>query len=100
MIEHRQKRLVEALGGIRRRTFRDPTLHFVDPALGLERVAAGKKTGQSRMGHGDMQPIAVIVGDILPVHAAWTKCDAALRPQDRKSTRLNSSHMSISYAVF
>src|SRR5690242_21092462 len=25
---------------------------------------------------------------------------ATLQPQDRKSTRLNSSHMSISYAVF
>src|SRR5437868_13027151 len=28
--------------------------------------------------------------------AAWFKCC----PQDRKSTRLNSSHVSISYAVF
>src|SRR5438477_9439357 len=28
------------------------------------------------------------------------RCASAARPEDRKSTRLNSSHMSISYAVF
>src|SRR5438477_5078132 len=33
--------------------------------------------------------------------AGFRACAAALAPrQDRKSTRLNSSHMSISYAVF
>src|SRR5260221_2474511 len=30
----------------------------------------------------------------------WTWCQAAARDSDRKSTRLNSSHTVISYAVF
>src|SRR4051812_50219557 len=30
----------------------------------------------------------------------WRPASSAPRPADRKSTRLNSSHMSISYAVF
>src|SRR4051794_24031159 len=30
----------------------------------------------------------------------WRRLDAAVERQDRKSTRLNSSHPSISYAVF
>src|SRR5690242_20851439 len=35
-----------------------------------------------------------------PGTAMSTGMTLATRPQDRKSTRLNSSHMSISYAVF
>src|SRR5690625_5557485 len=42
-----------------------------------------------------------------PVHhdaahrlAALGRTDQLLRPRDRKSTRLNSSHVAISYAVF
>src|SRR5690242_20843602 len=31
---------------------------------------------------------------------AWIRADQASDKSDRKSTRLNSSHMSISYAVF
>src|SRR5690242_16792590 len=34
------------------------------------------------------------------VHAHHVACADAARFRDRKSTRLNSSHMSISYAVF
>src|SRR3712207_6899804 len=30
----------------------------------------------------------------------WRRADVAGHPQDRKSTRLNSSHANISYAVF
>src|SRR5690242_21529634 len=42
------------------------------------------------------------VEQILPVHEAQllTYLHLAHKPVDRKSTRLNSSHMSISYAVF
>src|SRR5690606_40032751 len=32
-----------------------------------------------------------------PLH---TTCNSTSRPEDRKSTRLNSSHVKISYAVF
>src|SRR3712207_8935654 len=38
--------------------------------------------------------------EILVMFASWN-CDGAnLRREDRKSTRLNSSHANISYAVF
>src|SRR3712207_8326537 len=45
--------------------------------------------------------------DFTPIEPAWAKVKAELRrraartaPADRKSTRLNSSHANISYAVF
>src|SRR5438094_6607769 len=44
--------------------------------------------------HHDFQPHYVRVGD------RWTKIDYSKNPRDRKSTRLNSSHRTISYAVF
>src|SRR5690349_22075849 len=35
-----------------------------------------------------------------PPRGGWERAPAATRPRDRKSTRLNSSHVEISYAVF
>src|SRR5437867_12513814 len=43
---------------------------------------------------------AVLVEDLNPVVVAIADEEAAARVQDRKSTRLNSSHRTISYAVF
>src|SRR5207249_11471287 len=37
---------------------------------------------------------------VLPMGALWGDVPVAFAPEDRKSTRLNSSHVSISYAVF
>src|SRR5699024_12798182 len=42
--------------------------------------------------------VAVLVGDRGPVHEPLRLVAAGV--EDRKSTRLNSSHVSISYAVF
>src|SRR2546422_6866621 len=39
------------------------------------------------------------IGEVKEVHV-WTDRPAGWWPQDRKSTRLNSSHGYISYAVF
>src|SRR5437867_13446205 len=47
-------------------------------------------------------------GVLVETHNAWNAAEAArwedvtrrVRPRDRKSTRLNSSHRTISYAVF
>src|SRR2546428_3879253 len=71
----------------------------------------------ARVGHGILGPVAVVVVDrthLAAVHAAAlverleVEIDAELqgaqrerrRARDRKSTRLNSSHDQISYAVF
>src|SRR6266704_4728352 len=45
----------------------------------------------------DALPISRPAAHLRPA-GCWTAC--RLRPRDRKSTRLNSSHVSISYAVF
>src|SRR2546427_7384319 len=42
----------------------------------------------------------VLLGALLPLGAACVVSDALTGPKDRKSTRLNSSHSQISYAVF
>src|SRR5699024_11542503 len=47
------------------------------------------------VGPSDRRPPAALVRLLRVVHGA-----AGGRPEDRKSTRLNSSHVSISYAVF
>src|SRR5438477_963997 len=43
-------------------------------------------------------------GSVIPAHGRGGEIELRLHgmrlPEDRKSTRLNSSHMSISYAVF
>src|ERR1035441_7945720 len=45
--------------------------------------------------------LAWIVGGVLSMAGAITYAElGAMKPQDRKSTRLNSSHLGISYAVF
>src|SRR5690606_41372330 len=45
-------------------------------------------------------PVAATAGSKLQALNAWVAEVAALtRPEDRKSTRLNSSHVKISYAV-
>src|SRR5436309_10829754 len=46
--------------------------------------------GRHQVEHGDVDPVAVEGG----------AAHEADRAQDRKSTRLNSSHVKISYAVF
>src|SRR5579872_2194598 len=72
---------------MRGRTFGDPAFHLVHPAFDLERVAAGEKTGQSGMGDRNVQAIAVIVGDVLPIDGARAKRNAALRYQLFESVR-------------
>src|SRR5437868_8007800 len=46
----------------------------------------------------DALPISALVVNAGPVYSAWRR--PVICCQDRKSTRLNSSHVSISYAVF
>src|SRR4051812_49790051 len=46
------------------------------------------------------RPLGVFVLASFQVSKVWESHSAAFVAADRKSTRLNSSHMSISYAVF
>src|SRR5690606_41313426 len=51
-------------------------------------------------GHRDLCQLGVVEQDEGPVAAHLVRVVAVLAPGDRKSTRLNSSHVKISYAVF
>src|SRR5439155_22413454 len=64
--------------------------------LGLEHALAERLpvTGGAPQGGR----AAVEIGVLVPRHVGATPLEP--RPQDRKSTRLNSSHVAISYAVF
>src|SRR5207253_6703153 len=76
-------------------------------AVGLEQPVAGASTHASKLSR--LPPAALKRGRIA---ATWLGCTAITRrpassrrstsspTRDRKSTRLNSSHVAISYAVF
>src|SRR5207249_10404303 len=65
-----------------------------DEHLGLEAALHRQRFARRRRARGRALPLAQQVGHAREVRAG-------LRAQlDRKSTRLNSSHVSISYAVF
>src|SRR4051812_49726934 len=75
-----------------------PTL-FRSPARVLEQQPHRRATLQCRVDRFERVARRVLVGAALqPLDAAEGRLQG--RVEDRKSTRLNSSHMSISYAVF
>src|SRR5690554_7170975 len=53
-----------------------------------------------RTGLGEATAGAVLLGAATSLSGSVLSVTAAYRGQDRKSTRLNSSHVRISYAVF
>src|SRR5690242_21320791 len=57
--------------------------------VGLHQLVVVVRAGLDQVGAGVVRGVLQILGNLL-----------VLELQDRKSTRLNSSHMSISYAVF
>src|SRR5438128_8367068 len=64
-------------------------------------AALGYEAGHGVGGHGSSSTstrTVLVDGVLLDYPSAWKR--AAGGPPDRKSTRLNSSHGSISYAVF
>src|SRR2546426_6871574 len=71
-------------------------------ALDLERGADDRRRACDRQEQGD-QPLApprVVAGEVLVVGAGRRDEEVEPTGLDRKSTRLNSSHLVISYAVF
>src|SRR3712207_9198031 len=55
------------------------------------RLVGDEQVGLAGDRHGDHRPLPHAAGELVRVH---------VDPLDRKSTRLNSSHANISYAVF
>src|SRR5688500_2774197 len=72
----------------------------------------GTSLGPNTMADGGIQKILTEMGAVIKIEEAaltpdeateyggWKKLSMALAHLDRKSTRLNSSHLVISYAVF
>src|SRR3712207_287953 len=88
----------------------------LDPVVGLARVGR-EDLVEASLGHNELLGVDLHVGGLTrqPADARLVQQDARVRervplalgprreqerPQDRKSTRLNSSHANISYAVF
>src|SRR5690242_21050259 len=66
-----------------------------------ERCKADQGGGAGRVGLGEQRPWVAVLGvPVLPAALRLLLLEAGGVGEDRKSTRLNSSHMSISYAVF
>src|SRR3712207_7247772 len=66
--------------------------------LPVGRVEDECETGQHRFIHASGAPM---LGSTRPLHVSLVAIpDAVVSTLDRKSTRLNSSHANISYAVF
>src|SRR3712207_8799201 len=66
--------------------------------LGGDSLAATPEQGLLRLGGEKALGQVIRLGQEEPVPVAET--EGHVRPADRKSTRLNSSHANISYAVF
>src|SRR5699024_11771816 len=76
-----------------------PTRRSSDLLLGhlwRQRLLQDARIDRSRADRIDTDP----TGEQLAGEAPWDPCQCGQPWTDRKSTRLNSSHVSISYAVF
>src|SRR5207253_11497865 len=74
-------------------TRRSSDLRDPGPGVGADRVGGGDGAVTGHLVVVDEDPLAALL--LPPVHR-----DLVRHPADRKSTRLNSSHVAISYAVF
>src|SRR5690606_40373821 len=81
-------------------------LRGLSPGQCAVRREAGADAARRRPGLGARLPpdpaggAAARARRALPARLLPARSDALVRPADRKSTRLNSSHVKISYAVF
>src|SRR6266480_6206268 len=66
----------------------------------LPAEVAQRREGVDPSRFHDLRDRHAFVGAVRHQERAWAEGGDAGAPGDRKSTRLNSSHMSISYAVF
>src|SRR3712207_7632807 len=77
------------------------TTLFRSPVCGDLPVQGGGRAGVGQKGKNPCRPCGWTPGRLGSDHGPPLKAEAArVRRGDRKSTRLNSSHANISYAVF
>src|SRR4051812_50038298 len=86
--------------------FRSPPAALIDSLRSKATLAATKAGGitmAAKLGFSDIALGALLIGALTtPASAQYTAKEwpeGPMKQRDRKSTRLNSSHMSISYAV-
>ena len=76
-----QQGLIGALGEVLRRPIDEIARHPVDMAPGLDPIVAAEQAREAGMGDLDVEPVRIIVGDVLPVDVARTQRDPADRLQ-------------------
>src|SRR5437899_8872966 len=107
VIERANARVVGRLHGERGFLFVQPAERRISQTI----LIAPEDAGNARVGQvvvaeltgqpdGRTQPIGRVVEVLGEAADPGIEIEIALRKQDRKSTRLNSSHLGISYAVF
>src|SRR5690625_7116081 len=69
-------------------------------ALGLEAAAHAAGGGEGGQGRARAAPVCQLLKQLRLPHGRVAGGGKAVEKPDRKSTRLNSSHVAISYAVF
>src|SRR2546427_6864895 len=83
---------------------RRPPRSTLFPYTTLFRSLLARACGLAVHRHDDVRSAVIVRGQQAPVRRAvgrdFADDQSATVPQDRKSTRLNSSHSQISYAVF
>src|SRR5690606_42015879 len=81
-----------------------PILPLVTPGISLTMTQTGEELdlAVAAAAQGDRTALARVLELVRPLVVRYCRAriGAAERGQDRKSTRLNSSHVKISYAVF
>jgi len=75
----RQHRLIGALGKIGGGPLDQFARHPIDMGAGLDPVVAAEQPGESGMGDLDVEPVRIIVGDVLPIDVARPHRDPADR---------------------
>src|SRR5207253_5450334 len=77
-----------------------PAVNYVEFRLCTRQRNARPKAAGNKQPAREGGPPAIRIGREAVQRTSWLLIAGRLRPGDRKSTRLNSSHVAISYAVF
>jgi len=79
--------LIGALGKVARGLIDQHARHPVDMGAGLDPVIAAEQAGEAGMGDFDVEPVRIIVGDVLPVDVARPRRDPSDRLQSLEIVR-------------